>query len=785
MEMILVFFVLVLVALPLIIIILSFNTRFSELTRRIQALELRIQAREEIPATPASSASVAGSASIPAGTQPAARPGPLPAAPPAPSVSPLPPAKPAPASRGRQEWEVFVGGKLLNRIGALALIIGTAFFLKYAFDNNWISPLLRVATGGLIGIILLFLGDRFHKKAYVIFSQGLIGSGIAICYLSVFAAFNYYELVSQMSAFILMSVVTIAAFLLAFRYNSLAVSILAWAGGFLTPFLLSTGTNNETGLFAYIDILEAGLLAVVIIRQSWAVLELLTLAGTYTVFSLWYGAWYSDGNLLLTALFLTLFWGLFYITDLFRILNGDSAPLLHRVAGLLNAVVYYAWLYALVDKDHHGVMGLLTFLLAVLYAIPAYLSFRRERTSPALREYLLTTLVLVIIGTAVQFSGFVTVTLWGFEALALMYFARRWNSSETANAALLFFVVIFIKILMTRGAFSWAAGEEFTPIWNLRFMALGGVSCALGISARLLGPTTFIQKEFFQKLLDGFWCFLAFILVTVETSDIVSYLMQGDIHQRVEFTRLMAILRIWTIAAVLYAAYGVRIRPGTVMAGGTVLLALTAACSLFWSFSYSPLSLFVPVLNTRFIALAVILAGSFLFGRLVRNGPEVFRSEQLLGRSLLIGQILMILFLVTVETRDYFEKLLLEQRQNFSGTQGDFENIENFKQLLLSSFWLIYGIILMIGGIWRREKPVRLMAMGILGIAILKIFVYDLSFLQTPFRIISFIGLGLILLAASFLYQRYKIQISGNSKTAAIPPGEPGADENAIQDQGK
>lgn len=50
--------------------------------------------------------------------------------------------------------------------------------------------------------------------------------------------------------------------------------------------------------------------------------------------------------------------------------------------------------------------------------------------------------------------------------------------------------------------------------------------------------------------------------------------------------------------------------------------------------------------------------------------------------------------------------------------------------------------------------------MGVLGVAVLKVFLYDLSNLQTPFRIISFIVLGLILFGASYLYARFKDRIN-------------------------
>jgi uncharacterized membrane protein len=60
-------------------------------------------------------------------------------------------------------------------------------------------------------------------------------------------------------------------------------------------------------------------------------------------------------------------------------------------------------------------------------------------------------------------------------------------------------------------------------------------------------------------------------------------------------------------------------------------------------------------------------------------------------------------------------------------------------------------------------RTLRMIAMVLFGIAILKIFFYDLSFLETIYRIVSFIGLGIILLTVSYLYQRYRGVILGDS----------------------
>ena len=81
------------------------------------------------------------------------------------------------------------------------------------------------------------------------------------------------------------------------------------------------------------------------------------------------------------------------------------------------------------------------------------------------------------------------------------------------------------------------------------------------------------------------------------------------------------------------------------------------------------------------------------------------------------------------------------------------------QQLALSGVWLFYSGLLMVVGLWRRVQGLRIIAIALFGITILKIFIYDLSFLERLYRIFSFIGLGVILLLVSYLYQRYKAVI--------------------------
>ncbi len=213
----------VLFVVVLVILLATVLSRMNGYDKTIYLLERRIteleRATHHAPThvgTPPH-ANASPSPTIPAPTPPRAVPPQVPTAPP-------PPAKP---SQSRAEFEAFVGGKLLNRIGALALIIGVGFFLKYAFDNAWINETGRVAIGVAIGGALLSGGMRSHARSFVIFAQGLFGAGLSILYLSVYASFNFYHLLPQFPAFLAMSVVTAIGIGVALRYDALAIACLA------------------------------------------------------------------------------------------------------------------------------------------------------------------------------------------------------------------------------------------------------------------------------------------------------------------------------------------------------------------------------------------------------------------------------------------------------------------------------------------------------------------------------------------------------------------------------
>src|SRR6266487_3665145 len=185
------------------------------------------------------------------------------------------PAKPS------MDWEQFMGAKLFAWIGGLALFLGVAFFVKYSFEHNLVPPEVRVAIGFAVGLVLVGGGLALKRKENVVTAQTLCATGILILYAVTFACRSFYHFAffGLVPTFLLMTLITAVAFLLAVRLNAIAVAILGMAGGFLTPILLSTRQDNPFGLFGYVALLDIGLLMVAR-RKEWSALPILGAIGT-------------------------------------------------------------------------------------------------------------------------------------------------------------------------------------------------------------------------------------------------------------------------------------------------------------------------------------------------------------------------------------------------------------------------------------------------------------------------------------------------------------------------
>ena len=174
----------------------------------------------------------------------------------------------------------------------ILFVFAAAFFLKYAFDNNWIGELGRVAIGVVIGAGLCLAGLHQHVKRGRILSEIFTAAGIVVLYLSTWAAFGFYSLVTRQEGGAFLAVLMALAALLSVVYGSPAVALLALVGGLLTPLLLASEHDEYVSLFLYLSVLAAAAVGLAWLRPRWPALRTVALFGVQGLYWGWF-----DGEL--------------------------------------------------------------------------------------------------------------------------------------------------------------------------------------------------------------------------------------------------------------------------------------------------------------------------------------------------------------------------------------------------------------------------------------------------------------------------------------------------------
>ena len=527
----------------------------------------------------------------------------------------VPPSEGKPAKVKEREWEQILGGNWLARIGVLALVIGAAFFLKFAFDNDWIGPTGRVILGIVAGLAMLG-GGYYWQRRYPILAQAISGGGIAVLYLSIFAAFAFYDLVHFYVAFAFLLLVSVASAALALRYNSMALAVIGILGAFIAPFVLGTsgpaggGASSVSRILAYVIVVDLGVLALATFR-NWRWFTLLALFSSLVAFGVLYGEFGREVGLLTFQVSLTLIFLIFVgATTMFHIIWRRAPQHFDQALMIINAAAYFGISLGLLWGDFQVWLGGFILLLVLFYGGVAYIALRRS----------------------------------------------------TANVRLSFF--------------------------------------ALGIALVFLTVAIPVQ------LGDKAWT-------------TVAWAAEGAVLIWLSF-----ILRMPQLRGFSYAVF-----------------AIMAVRLLFFDTTVD-VRTFTPVLNERFLAFLVSIAALYLTGYLLWRKREPLRDWEERAWSV---------YPIFFVAANFFTLWVLSA-----------EVINSFDTpLALTALWAIYAVALLVVGMIKQWRPVRLAALALLAIPIIKVFVYDVFALTQLYRIIAFVGLGVLLLASAYLYQRYSKSIRG------------------------
>jgi uncharacterized membrane protein len=268
-----------------------------------------------------------------------------------------------PKSSSSLDLETLIGGRWLNRIGIVAIISAVTFFLKYAFDNNWIGPSGRVGIGVLLGAAMLPWSQWLLNRGYSYFSEGIAGLGAAVMYLSIWAGCQYYKLFSLDVGFFAMIIVTAGMGAVALGRNSQRIALLSLFGGFLTPILVSEGKDAQVVLFTYLLILGGGLF-VIELRRDWRALTPISFLLSQFYFWGWYSQFYRSDKLERTVIFATLFLLLYAALPIIRSVRFSGLRELDVLVVVANSFAYLGALYTMLWPNDRWPLTLLVLALS-------------------------------------------------------------------------------------------------------------------------------------------------------------------------------------------------------------------------------------------------------------------------------------------------------------------------------------------------------------------------------------------------------------------------------------
>jgi uncharacterized membrane protein len=350
------------------------------------------------------------------------------------------------APRDRSSFEMNVGMRWLLIAGVTIFVISVGLFLKYAFENNWIGPVFRVSLSYFVGFIFLGLGELFRRKKFDGFGLMLIGGGVAVMYASTYAAFALYHLVGQVPAFGVMVVVTAFAGVLSLVYDNKWLAVAGLLGGFLTPILLSTGSNNYHVLFAYSTILNLGV-AWLALHKSWKLLNWLGFVATWLLYAGWHFRYYDDGLFWPAIIYLNIFFLIYaFVPYLYYFRHEQGARVSGFAISVLNSFIAFGFAYGMIEE--HTELPAAS-LLSVLYAA-VFLGMGRRLYPGNKRGFILSlamALLFLAITVPVLFSGCWITIFWMAEAVIILWVALRLDSKYLCAAAIAMLAAVSGKLV--------------------------------------------------------------------------------------------------------------------------------------------------------------------------------------------------------------------------------------------------------------------------------------------------------------------------------------------------
>ncbi len=647
----------------------------------------------------------------------------------------------------RDQWssfEVTVGSKLLNWVGIVLVTFGILFFLKFAYDNEWIGPRGRIAIGVIVGAAAMIVGERARRGRYPILFHTLTGGGLAALYGSIYFSFQVYQLTGQTFAFVLLLAVTALALAMSVAHDAPLICLFAQFGGFLSPILISTGQNRPVELFAFIAVLNLATMGSAYYK-NWKNVNVAAFAGTWLLYAGWAGRFYGDSQLGVALGSSALFYLMFLIVPTLRAAarrEALAAQDLWLIA--IDVVVEFVNHYSLLYVNYRPWLGAAVILQALtLSVVYAYWTHRCSEDSKTRVTLLFAALILVTLAVPIQLRLYGIPIAWGMEALLLGFIGiqyRQWVFQFAAAAA----IVLAAGGLVVRLPLH---VQLFTLVFNRPF---GSWATVIAMAFALYALFQRGREKLNDSLKEtptivlGLAVVLLCALGHMEISDFWETrreLWPAGIAQSYQYTSLTFL---WSAIPLVFLCLGRAGIAGSSIPAALAAYAVGSLVILQGASTSAWIAWNIPFVNLQwlsrfFFAVALWIGANWMDS--VPDRPEKWQGWTASRRTVEAAGHLILAALLYVEVGSWIS------------ASNVFSSFMRFG--FVSALWSLQALTLIGVGLGTRSQFRRIAGFILFGVTVAKLLLIDMEILQPVYRILSFAVTGLLLIVAAYLYQKF------------------------------
>ncbi len=685
-------------------------------------------------------------------------------------------------------FEETIGARWFSIIGIIVLVLGVAIGVKYAIDKDLINETTRLVLGYLVGGIILSLA-LVYKKKYDVFSAVLLSGAMSIMYFTTYVGYNHYHFYSAPVAFFIMALFTGFTVFAAHIYNYEIIALIGLVGGYALPPLLSTGSGEIQYMFAFMLILNLGVLFLSF-KKYWKFVNHVAYCLTWLIFAVWMADQYKPevyfGR---TMFFATAFYLIFYMSFIaYKILRNKPFSAWDVILVLSNSLIYFGIGYNAMDNKYYEFyQGLFCVLNAVFHLGFALLCKKKELSDKTIFYFIIAMMIsFVTMAIPVQMDGNYVTLIWLCEMVVLMWMTKKTNINTYKYLSYGISILAFFSLWHDWSNYAYFSNNTsttlaFTPLMNRYFLTsiIGtGVFGFVWMLNRQMLTTALSKAANVVLIVFGFIvCYMTFANEIMLYFDVQYKLSEtkhvGDYgYQWTDYDSAWNSYQgLWMIiySMVFFSVMGwlsLKKFSNTVFAYITwslnllmLLIGVTAGFAIISDlkmeavndYSFSVITTWN--YNSRYLFLPFVAMMIFMIYQ--------FRNAEILKK---IRPINFWLFHMTILA-------VLSNELSHIMTMTHLDNYNHYSKVAYrmgyTVLWGVYSMALITYGILRERKTLRFIAISLFLLTLLKL-AGDAMSMTMGYRLIVFIVIGIILLVVSFMYQKFKPLLFGKDEGEEI-----------------